>query len=98
MQKPPAVEETTADPNDIRYLKAFLEARKWLSMWLAKEARDGGLVKRFRASGAAYGETWPPLFRHHDALNKVEIVIVLEMCRPDEFPMELWDEWPTVES
>ena len=57
----------------------------------------GGAL-RFRASGAAYGETWPPLFRHHDALNKVEIVIVLEMCRPEEFPMELWDEWPSVES
>ncbi len=98
VQKPAAVEETAADPNDIRYLKAFLETRKWLPMWLAREARDGSLVKRFRASGAAYGETWPPLFKHHDCLNKVEIVIVLEMCRPEEFPMELWDEWPSVES
>jgi len=76
-----------ADAGDVRFLSAWVKDRKAMARWLAKEARDGSLVKKYKAS-AETSIYWPPIFKCHEQLNKVECVIALEMCCPEFFPLE----------
>ena len=44
-----------AELGDIKYLVTFLKPQRALAAWISKEARDGTLVKRFKARIVACG-------------------------------------------
>jgi hypothetical protein len=93
--KPQNTDEGDADPAELRQLTNFFKPQKVLTSWAFREAMNGSLLKRFKLSAEAT-LTWPEAWKTVDQIGKTEVVIMLEVLYPDEFPMEIWDMWKDV--
>ena len=87
--RPNAADDDEADPADLRYILGYMRSRKRELRWVCKEARDGKLTKRYRASDMSQTD-YPDSVRFMWQVPKGCLTYMLEQFNAEMWPMEFW--------